>query len=220
MRSKLAIILAILFVGFVGLGVHDIRSNQVKLKLNEVKLEDQLLDLNEIKLQKEELNQKFEEATSDGKVNEEKVKQLEKEKLELEEKTRKLESELQAKREAKNRIAGVGISNPAHAATFTPTGNKEEWLRASGIPESEWWAVDWIVSRESGWKPCAYYPGQNDCGATPVNACGLVQQNPCHKIPGDWRDPVAALKWQATYVKGRYGGYAGAVAYWKVHGHY
>lgn len=104
--------------------------------------------------------------------------------------------------------------------TYTPTGNKDSWLQQSGIPQNLWGYVDFLVSRESGWNPCAFYPGQSDCNAMPVNACGLVQQNPCHKIPGDWRDPVAALKWQWQYVNGRYGGYAQAVEYWQVHRHY
>lgn len=114
---------------------------------------------------------------------------------------------------------------PNTAPTYKPSGNKETWLRASGIPENEWGYVDWIVSRESGWNPCAYNPGMSDCNANPSSACGLVQQYPCHKIPGDWRDPVIALKWQYQYVNsGKFdaygGGYRGAVAYWKVHGNY
>ena len=44
------------------------------------------------------------------------------------------------------------------APVKTITGNKHDWLKASGIPESDWQYVDYIVSKESGWKPCAYYP--------------------------------------------------------------
>lgn len=110
---------------------------------------------------------------------------------------------------------------PAPAVTpYVPSGNKDTWLAASGIPKELWWAVDYIVTRESGWNPCSYYPSQSNCNANPVNACGLVMQNPCHKIPGDWRDPVAALKWQYGYVNNRYGGYVGAVAYWQIHHNY
>lgn len=110
----------------------------------------------------------------------------------------------------------VAISN--HGVTVS--GNKQTWLTASGIPSSEWWAVDWIVSRESGWNPCAYYPGHSNCSASPYGACGLVQQNPCGKIPGRWTDPVAALRWQYQYVTARYGGYAEAVYHWQNYGSY
>ena len=79
-------------------------------------------------------------------------------------------------------------------------------MTAAGIPQSEWWAVDSIVSRESGWNPNAVNPSSG--------ACGLGQQLPCGKWAGAWNDPVAALKAQYQYVTERYGGYSQAVAFW------
>lgn len=96
------------------------------------------------------------------------------------------------------------------------TGSKEEWLRLAEIPESEWGYVDYIVSKESGWNPCAYNPGKSDCNAQPTSACGLAQALPCSKLGTNWSDPVHALKWQYNYVKGRYGGYAQAYNFWKI----
>lgn len=105
---------------------------------------------------------------------------------------------------------------PAPVQTHTVTGSKIDWLIAAGIPESDWWAVDYIVSRESGWDPCAYNPGMSDCSANPTSACGLAQSLPCGKQSayGHWTDPVANLKWQYEYVTARYGGYAGAFNFW------
>lgn len=197
--------LTILFIGFVGIGTYDLRNNHVELKLKEIKLQDKALELNELKLQKEQLNKKFDEAVGESKVNEDKVKQLEKEKLELEEKARQLEADLQAKLEAKSKIASVGVT-PKASALPAVTGTKADWLRASGIPESEWWAVDSIVSRESSWNPNAVNSSSG--------ACGLGQQLPCGKWAGAWNDPVAALKAQYGYVVARYGGYPQAVAFW------
>jgi hypothetical protein len=99
-------------------------------------------------------------------------------------------------------------------------------MAAAGIPESDWWAVEFIVSREAGWNPCAYYPGRSNCAlsSAQVNAtratgaaCGLAQSYPCGKqeIYGHWTDPVANLKWQFAYVTNRYGGYPQAVEFWK-----
>ncbi len=85
----------------------------------------------------------------------------------------------------------------------TISGNKETWLRASGIPESEWWAVDNIVSGESGWDPLAVNPSSG--------ACGLGQQLPCGKWSGDWREPIGALKNMNIYVLNRYGSWSYAV---------
>lgn len=203
MQNKLTILLTLLFIGFVGLGISSIRDNQVKLQQKEIKLQDVNLELNKLRLEKEQLNQEFEKATSEKDINEERVRQLEQEKLELEEKTRQLERDLQAKRSSadQQRVAGENSGTKT-----TVSGNKQEWLAASGIPESEWWAVDSIVSRESSWNPNAVNKSSG--------ACGLGQQLPCGKWPGAWNDPVAALKAQYEYVKQRYGGYAQAVAFW------
>lgn len=88
----------------------------------------------------------------------------------------------------------------------TPQGDKYTWMAQAGIPESDWKYVDYIVSRESSWNPNAV----NRNGG----ACGLVQALPCSKLGANWNDPVTALKWQYNYVKARYGGYAGAYAFW------
>lgn len=102
------------------------------------------------------------------------------------------------------------------------TGDKYTWLKASGIPETEWSYVDMIVTRESGWKPCAFYPIQNDCEAQPTTACGLAQSLPCGKQSkyGAWNDPVANLKWQYEYTTQRYGSYKNAVDFWNLNGWY
>ena len=86
------------------------------------------------------------------------------------------------------------------------TGNKTTWMTQAGIPQSQWKYVDYIVSRESSWNPLAVNASSG--------ACGLAQALPCSKIPGDWRNPVNALKWQFSYVTARYGGYAGAYQFW------
>lgn len=88
------------------------------------------------------------------------------------------------------------------------SGSKQDWLRASGIPEVHWGYVDAIVSRESGWNPNAVNASSG--------ACGLGQQLPCGKWAGAWNDPVAALIAMNGYVNARYGGWAGAMAFWNV----
>lgn len=114
--------------------------------------------------------------------------------------------------------ASITSEEPTSAPAYSGGGNKDSWLAASGIPRDQWVYVDYIVSRESGWNPCAYYPGQSNCNATPSSACGLAQSLPCGKqsVYGHWTDPVANLKWQYDYVKGRYGGYKQAYEFWTV----
>lgn len=91
-------------------------------------------------------------------------------------------------------------------------GTKEQWMSAAGIPQDQWGYVDSIVSRESGWNPNAINASSG--------ACGLGQQLPCGKWAGAWNDPVAALQAQYQYVIERYGGYAGAVAFWNANSWY
>lgn len=95
---------------------------------------------------------------------------------------------------------------PPAAPSGTVSGTKTDWMAAAGIPESDWGYVDYIVSREAGWNPSAYNGSSG--------ACGLAQALPCSKLGPNWDDPVVALKWQYNYVNSRYGGYAGAYAFW------
>lgn len=86
-------------------------------------------------------------------------------------------------------------------------GSPAEWMSASGIPESEWGYVDFIVSKESGWNPNATNSSSG--------ACGLVQALPCTKVPGgNGYDPIANLAWANGYATGRYGSWAQAYAFW------
>ena len=112
-------------------------------------------------------------------------------------------------------VAKASATLPA-ASNRAITGNKQTWLQASGIPQDQWVYVDYIVSKESGWNPCAYNPSRSDCNANPTSACGLAQSLPCGKQSkyGHWTDPVANLKWQYEYVTNRYGGYAQAHSFW------
>lgn len=123
---------------------------------------------------------------------------------EAREETKRAEEEAAAQRAA--------TVQPATASAVVNTGGHEDWMRAAGIPESEWPYVDWLVSRESGWNPNAVNRSSG--------ACGLGQQLPCGKWPGAWNDPVAALTAMTSYVSARYGGWAQAVAFWQAHNWY
>ena len=137
---------------------------------------------------------------------------------------KKVSSEKQSEKVLKKPVAQVttvGTKKPAPtpvstspdesddlpATTGKRTGTKYDWMRAAGIPESQWQYVDYIVSKESGWNPNAKNPSSG--------ACGLAQAYPCSKLGPNWNDPVVALRWQYNYVNSRYGGYAGAYKFWR-----
>lgn len=227
-RKILVAVVVILAIVFTALALETVRNTEHRLQLKEVQLQERGAELKKLELDYRNLNVELDKT---DKNNNKKIDQLEREKRELDEDRKRLERELQAKlqRKEQERLAKletqenlINTVTATQTASATPqhrvSGNKESWLRASGIPESEWWAVDSIVSRESGWQPCAFYPSKNDCNATPSSACGLAQSLPCGKQSkyGHWTDPVANLKWQYEYVKQRYGGYAQAVAFWNV----
>lgn len=94
----------------------------------------------------------------------------------------------------------------------TISGTKEDWLRAAGIPESAWPSAIILIQRESSWNPNAVNPSSG--------SCGLVQALPCSKIPGNWRDPVTALKWGNSYVTERYSTWDLALQHSYNHGWY
>ena len=96
-------------------------------------------------------------------------------------------------------------SEPTQTAP-TVSGNKQDWLIASGIPESSWTYVDYIISHESGWNPNAVNASSG--------ACGLGQQLPCGKWPHTWNDPVGALIDANSYALQRYGSWANAYSFW------
>lgn len=121
--------------------------------------------------------------------------------------SRKIISEVEVKK-AKKQIEIVGIKKKGPSA-YTGGGNKDEWLRAAGIPSQYWAYVDSIVSRESGWNPNAMNSSSG--------ACGLAQALPCSKVPGNGLNPVDSLRWMNGYVSGRYGGWEGAYNFWQSH---
>lgn len=87
-----------------------------------------------------------------------------------------------------------------------PAGSHSDWMRAAGIAESDFGIAEWLIQKESGWNPNAVNKSSG--------ACGLVQALPCSKLGPNWNDPVVALRWGDAYVKGRYGGWSGAYAFW------
>lgn len=210
MKKAILVLAAITFLVF-GLGIiRDVNKTNQELHIKRIELNN-----NEVKLK--QLETDFHELNGTNAENEQQIQELESQRQQLEKEKADLEAQLQAKAKLKE-LQAKAYAAEAQPVPFTQriSGDKESWLRASGIPESEWKYVDSIVSRESGWDPCAYNPGKSNCNANPTSACGLAQSLPCGKqsVYGHWTDPVANLKWQYDYVKNRYGGYAQAVAFW------
>ena len=95
---------------------------------------------------------------------------------------------------------------------YTGGGTKTEWLRASGIPESDWGYVDYIITKESTWNPNArngqYY------GLYQTNTSNLARYGCSGSLVSD---PVCQLK-AANQYKSRYGSWADAYSAWRNQG--
>ena len=208
---------------FIGLGIYSIVEAKDETRLREIQIKSMNSEKQKLESDLRSLDVRFDKLESDKNATEQQKQELQKQ---IEEKDRQLqekEAQLQAKAEAKRKLAeaatlstGSTVAAAAPSHRSVPSGSKYDWMRQAGIPESDWPAVDSIVSRESGWDPCAYNPGMSDCSANPSSACGLAQSLPCGKQSsyGHWTDPVANLKWQHQYVNERYGGYWGAYNFW------
>jgi hypothetical protein len=182
--------------------VRDAQLNNQKLELKSIEIQDTASDLKLLKQKYEILNTELDKA----KGNAERVKQLEEEKKTLEEERSKLQAELQAKRESKNRAVAKSSGNVAYAA---PAGSCGEWLAQAGISDPD--AV-WLITKESGCRPNAVNPSSG--------ACGIPQALPCSKLPCTLQDPVCQLRWMSQYVANRYGSWSAARAWHQSHNWY
>lgn len=91
-------------------------------------------------------------------------------------------------------------------------------LVASAWGKGQWPAFNELVMRESGWDPTAVNPSSG--------AAGLAQALPPSKYPaGAWpytgkSSAVKQLQWMISYIRGRYGTPAGALAFHDAHNWY
>ena len=91
------------------------------------------------------------------------------------------------------------------------TGEKTDWMKAAGIPESDWQYVDYIIEHESGWN---YRAVNASSGATGV--CQALPGSRMDTAGSDYLDnPVTQLKWCHSYANERYGGWQQAYNAWR-----
>ena len=120
----------------------------------------------------------------------------------------------------KQAIASWPISYPraevvAIGVNYTKNKSVPEWQRPilaqlAGIDSSDWEYVDYIMHRESTWRPIL----KNKTSG----AYGICQSLPAHKMStagDDYMDnPLTQLKWCHDYAQQRYGGWQQAYEFW------
>lgn len=170
--------------------IQQIDDYNYSIEIEKIEIDDNSARLKLLKAKYDNLNQALDKAGTDKVQLEQRLQELQREK-------ESLQSELLAKQEQKNRMTLTGTA-------YASSGTHNDWMLEAGIPQEQWVAAERLVQRESSWNPLA----QNSIGA-----CSLVQAYPCSKIPGDWRDPVTALKWGHQYVVSRYGTWDNALSH-------
>jgi len=99
----------------------------------------------------------------------------------------------------------------ARGSTVAVPSDKTGLMSAAGIVPGDHAYANYIISRESNWRPSA---------ANVSGAYGLCQALPGSKMAsagGDWQtNPVTQLRWCNGYAS-RYGGWAGAYNFWQSH---
>lgn len=194
-------LMVLVISGFIFLGISSVIQHDNKIKMKEIQLKDSSVQL-------KELNEQYNEILKQKEVDSNKLKELENKKNEL-------EKQLQAKIEKQNADKLALQQSSKKVTTFSSVasagGDKYSLMRAAGIAESDFQAVDYIISKESGWRHLAV---NRTSGAT-----GLCQSLPASKMSSAGSDyltnPVTQLKWCNGYAVNRYGGWWGAYSFWQ-----
>jgi len=111
-------------------------------------------------------------------------------------------------------LRGTKIIAPSYNPSTTVSGDKSALMSAAGIASSDYAYVDYIVTKESRWRPGAVnsYSG----------AYGLCQALPASKMASAGADyltnPITQLRWCSGYASGRYGSWSGAYNAWIAQG--
>lgn len=105
-------------------------------------------------------------------------------------------------------------SGSSNIGTTVPAGEMQEWshqyLLSNGYTESDFTALVYIITHESGWNPQATNPSSG--------AYGLPQSLPGSKMASagaDWQTNYQTqIKWFLSYCNERYGGVMQAYNHW------
>lgn len=88
--------------------------------------------------------------------------------------------------------------------------SKTELMKKAGIKSSDYYYVDYIITKESSWNEKAIN--------SKSQAYGLCQALPGEKMKStgeDWKtNPITQLKWCNEYAKSRYGSWEEAYNFW------
>jgi soluble lytic murein transglycosylase-like protein len=116
-------------------------------------------------------------------------------------------------RQPVTQVKARGSKQATLSSNINVSGDKASLMAAAGISPSDYAYADFIIAKESGWRPGALNGGSG--------AYGLCQSLPASKMASAGADyltnPVTQLKWCSGYTS-RYGGWQGAYNAWLAQG--
>lgn len=199
---KRRLILVPILLAFIALGVHSVQQQRQLNDTFNIQLDQKEIRIKTLQQKMLELDQQLDHMKGSSEQDKQKIEQLEQEKQQL-------EKDLQAKLERKRQeaIAHANLERAAVRATGTAvasaSGNCATWIQQAGISDTAN-AIE-LIRRESNCNPNAVNSSSG--------ACGVAQELPCGKSGCSLGDGACQVRWMNSYVQGRYGSWANAVAF-------
>ena len=213
-KHIITVLLSIGLFGFIALAVTNIQRTNTKLKFEQIEVKS-----NEAKLI--ELNIKYDQLLKQ-KTNTDSEKQDQLNKIqELENERKRLEGELQAKRNKESsdrQKLAVAAQKASGTAVASASGGCADWMAQAGISHPD---AIWLISKESGCRSNAVNPSSYACGIAQellepnqrARQIASVKAGVCPKSGCSMSDPVCQMKWMQNYTYGRYGSWSAARAF-------
>jgi hypothetical protein len=166
----------LLLAAFIILAINDVTKKRELRELQEVQIKSKSLQVKEIKLEQDKVEEKLNKAIEDKNASQEEVNKAKEEAEALRIKTQELEAQLQAKLEAKNKLAAASTKT-INAVTATQTasaapysgGSLEAIIKNAAVKNGL--DPDWfynLAKCESTWNPNAvnynYYENGHPSG--------------------------------------------------------
>lgn len=202
-----------IFMLFFSLNYHYTKqTNQLEIEIRDRQTQIQKIEEQKQKVQDDLKNQKI--------TNEDAKKTIES----LEQKTKELEAQLQAKRQREEQLRIAQLQKSAMAAQVpkqraaqssapvvaqSVSGTCADWMNQAGITDHA--NAAFIFNKESGCRPNAVNPSSGAHGV-----CQSLPGNKMASAGADWAtNPVTQMRWCQSYAISRYGSWANAVAFWR-----
>jgi len=206
MRNKLLnLVGVVVFIGFITVGVANIRSTNNKIKFKEIELKSQEVKLKQLDERYQEVLDKKANTEAEKQEQQKKIEELEKEKRQLQEDLSAKLNKQQADKEKLARAAEKASGTQTVSALASGCDNVRQIMANKGFVGAELNAAVELARLESG------------CSSSAVNrssnACNIYQEYRCGKW-GGLHNTDAHINGAIGYMQASYGSWQNALNKW------